>query len=349
MKFYNTFDKFDFGIYKGETISDVYKFDPGYIDWCLVNIDKFFTNIQILIEQGYPTPMTLIEVPQIFLHKPEAVNMPKWINGLKIGNKVTLAKKYLSEGNKLESSKYEFSEVAKRKYDSSEKLIKIINTVSDLKQILKSQFENDLLNISLLTLKEKGNKLSVNNFAFSMLELTRHILERLAPQQNIKNCSWYKKEAVDVKVTMYQRLRYVIQGGLPTELLSKLGFDVRQITKQIEEIKLNFNSLYNYIPINQDVLNLSENTIEIKRNEFFSIFMCFISKIETYREQLKIFLTKLLEEVEVFSVLSDNFEYIDRFEMPENCSISSFELIEYYVSEISDEYIYVSAGGIFSP
>lgn len=118
-----------------------------------------------------------------------------------------------------------------------------MDSVNDIKRLLTSQFETDLFEASLASLSETGNKLRYNNFAYSIRELSRHFLHRLAPEQNVKNCSWYKKETEDGKPTRSQRIRYAIQGGITNKTLEKWGFDIEELNETIKEIKAVIDTL----------------------------------------------------------------------------------------------------------
>lgn len=41
MKFYTLNTKFTFGKFSGKTLEEVLKIQPGYIDWCLINLDHY--------------------------------------------------------------------------------------------------------------------------------------------------------------------------------------------------------------------------------------------------------------------------------------------------------------------
>ena len=41
MKFYHTNTKFTFGKHKNKTLAQIYKSQPGYVDWCLRKLDHF--------------------------------------------------------------------------------------------------------------------------------------------------------------------------------------------------------------------------------------------------------------------------------------------------------------------
>ena len=52
---------------------------------------------------------------------------------------------------------------------------------------LKTDFEKNLLEAAIKNLKDVGNKLRLNNFAYATRELTRHYLKRLAPDADVLN------------------------------------------------------------------------------------------------------------------------------------------------------------------
>lgn len=59
------------------------------------------------------------------------------------------------------------------------------------KALVKTKFEHDLCDAAFDNLQTKS-KLRSNNFAYSIRELSRHILHRLAPSDDVQRCSWYK-------------------------------------------------------------------------------------------------------------------------------------------------------------
>ncbi len=65
------------------------------------------------------------------------------------------------------------------------------NLIDEFKPIIAPGFETDFLDASVAYMQNSKDKLAFNSFAYSMRELIRNILERLAPDANIKRCSWY--------------------------------------------------------------------------------------------------------------------------------------------------------------
>ena len=78
---------------------------------------------------------------------------------------------------------------------------------------LETDFEKDLLEAALTNLNDAGNKLRLNNFAYAARELTRHYLQRLAPDSEVLNVPWFKPNDPEKPkaITRDQRIRYAIR------------------------------------------------------------------------------------------------------------------------------------------
>lgn len=56
-KYYSANTIFDFGVYQGEVLSEVYKYDPSYIGFfCIDKVDWFILNMTSIQDLPYPTP-----------------------------------------------------------------------------------------------------------------------------------------------------------------------------------------------------------------------------------------------------------------------------------------------------
>lgn len=133
--------------------------------------------------------------------------------------------------------------------------------IKEIIERLSGDFEHDLFEASLHNLDDSSNKLRFNNFAYSIRELTRHILARLAPDKNVINTTWYKP--IDTErpdfITRKQRMRYAIQGGLSNEYVSSsLGIDVDEIGKKINDT---IDILSKYTHINPKTFDIESNSV----------------------------------------------------------------------------------------
>lgn len=218
-----------------------------------------------------------------------------------------------------------------------------MNDINKIKQLLTSEFELELFDAALASLNDKHNKLRYNNFAYSIRELSRHFLYNLAPELNIQNCSWYKKETDDGKPSRTQRIKYAIQGGIDDKTLKKWGFNIEELKHTIREIKGAIDSLSKYTHINPEVFNLSNAEIEEKSRETFSSFESFVKLIESYRAELKKFLDGHIEEHMIMSVVTNSFVNVDS--LAPHYSLNHSDVTDYHISEINDREIIVNVSG----
>ena len=95
-----------FGKYSCYTIREIYQYDPSYLDWCLININNFYIDIELFKKLPYPTPMRLLKL--------KINSKIQWFGGTlgPTDNYIKSAQEYLNEGNFLEKKDFKFSENA---------------------------------------------------------------------------------------------------------------------------------------------------------------------------------------------------------------------------------------------
>jgi hypothetical protein len=215
-----------------------------------------------------------------------------------------------------------------------------------IKKILASKFERELFDAAMICLKDKTNKLRLNNFAYSIRELSRHFLYSLSPEKNVKNCTWFKIETQDGKPTRAQRIKYAIQGGISDEFLEEWDFDVVELKESIVDIKKIIDNLSKFTHINEDVFDLDTELVDSLSTEILETFKSFVETIENYREDLKSFLDGTIEEHMISSVVSNFFENVDS--LAPHHSLNYCVVSDYFISEINDQEITVNVSGNIS-
>lgn len=211
-----------------------------------------------------------------------------------------------------------------------------------IKTILNSPFEVELFEASLASLKDEYNKLRYNNFAYSIRELSRHFLYSLSPEDNIRNCIWYKPEN-DGKITRGQRIKYAVQGGIADETLEDLGFNTILLNEAIKQMKEAIDSLSKYTHINPEVFNIDNGKVEELSGKVLTTFSNFVETINDYKERLKDFLDGKIEEHMISSIVGNSFVNIDS--LAPHYSLEYGEVSEYNISEINDTQIIVDVFG----
>ncbi|MFL0087956.1 hypothetical protein V2550_04720 [Tenacibaculum maritimum] len=212
-----------------------------------------------------------------------------------------------------------------------------------IKKILSSEFEIDLFESAIHNLNDKKNKLRYNNFAYSIRELSRHFLHRLAPDENVKKCNWFTVQTENEKPTRTQRIKYAIQGGINDETLNELGLDSEELNDEIKSIKKTIDSLSKYTHINPESFDLKDDEITEKSEKVLSEFRTFAERIESYRDDLRHFLDGKIEEQMIDGVISNFYGNVDM--LAPHHSLDYSEISEYHIIEINQNSIIVEVLG----
>ena len=123
-------------------------------------------------------------------------------------------------------------------------------------QHLAPGFEQELFLAAIANVDDTSNKLRLNNFAYSMRELIRIVLERLAPDTEVVNASWFNPNDKDHpdKVTRSQRIKYAIQGWLSDDYVTNtLRIDHHDNDK---ELRKNIDELSKYTHVTESTFNI---------------------------------------------------------------------------------------------
>lgn len=215
--------------------------------------------------------------------------------------------------------------------------------IEKIKEILSSDFEIELFASAIYNLNDKENKLRYNNFAYSIRELSRHFLHRLAPNDKVKECDWFKVKTENGLPTRIQRIKYAIQGGINDKTLDELGFDSNELNKEVISIKKTIDSLSKYTHINPESFNLKDKEIDEMSTKVISEFNIFAEKIDNYRKALMHFLDGRIEKHMIDEIISNFYENVDM--ISPRYSLNYSELSEYQIVEIDQNSIIVEVFG----
>ena len=219
-------------------------------------------------------------------------------------------------------------------------------------QILKQQllpylttdFEKNLLEAAIHNLEETDNKLCLNNFAYAARELTRHFLDRLAPDEEVRKAPWFK--LYDSKkpylVTREQKIKYAIQGYFSDDFTkNELHIDLSEVSSNLLN---SINELSKYTHVNPDTFDANFDTID---EVSFSIMS----------DALRFFMTILETQFKVMDAVYESIdkEMVSQFYIETQSDIdilaTHHEVLGYFVNELTrlakdDKTITMHAGGL---
>ena len=74
---------------------------------------------------------------------------------------------------------------------------------------------------ALHALSDKDNPLRFTFFAAAMRILFEHLMDELAPRDDVRACDWFRPETDDARPTRRQRIKFAIQGGLANRIVEE--------------------------------------------------------------------------------------------------------------------------------
>lgn len=222
-------------------------------------------------------------------------------------------------------------------------VIRIKQYFDDLKTLTTNDFEKQLLEATLNNLLAKGNKLRFNNFSYGIRELTRHILGSLAPEEEIEKCCWYPIDSKQKgKFTRAERIKYIIQKGLPDEFVE--GF--YDVEEHIDSIKSTMEILNKYTHVNKDTFNIDEVEIDSITEEVLDAFSKIVAGLSTYHNLLKIELHDHIDKELLDHSISTSIDEVDMLSTHHNIEESETSSIK--INDVSSTAISVRAFGSIS-
>lgn len=102
--------------------------------------------------------------------------------------------------------------------------------------LTETDFEKDLLDAAFDSLEAQENPLRFNNFANGIRELSRHILRRLAPDEEVLACVWYRNEIKGREngITRRQRVKFIMHGGISDEIVKgRLKIEIEDVLNHL--------------------------------------------------------------------------------------------------------------------
>ncbi|UKK57921.1 hypothetical protein [Prevotella communis] len=216
-------------------------------------------------------------------------------------------------------------------------------TINLIRQSLQG-FELRLFDAAIANLQEDNNVLSANNFAYSIRELIRHILKRLAPDDDVKGAPWYEEEKNqygEVVITRRQRIKYAVQKWFSDDYARenlKISLD-----DFLKDFGKNFSSLNNFTHIEEQTFNVEPVDKTMLAHGILGNLLWFIITINDARDQITNSTLELVDKELAEHFLADHIGALVLFFGKENKKRFCIEDIT--IRRMDDEIIKVSVKG----
>lgn len=209
---------------------------------------------------------------------------------------------------------------------------------------MNTSFEKELCIAAFDNLKVV-NKLRFNNFAYSIRELSRHILYRLAPDKDIKLCTWYKPSKNingDIVISRADRINYAIHGGFDNNVLAAMG--LKSSIEQARKIMLDsINDLNKYTHVNENTFDVPESEVETLVDKVIGSFNGFVDVMTNIRRKVISHLENEINHEILIATLYETYSEIDI--LSTHSSIENYYIDSILVDDITSQDVSFTING----
>lgn len=210
--------------------------------------------------------------------------------------------------------------------------------------LLNTSFEKELCIAAFDNLKVV-NKLRFNNFAYSIRELSRHILYRLAPDKDIKLCTWYKpskNKNGDIVISRADRINYAIHGGFDNNVLAAMG--LKSSIEQARKTMLDsIDALNKYTHVNENTFDVPESEVETLVDKVIGSFNGFVDVMTNIRRKVISHLENEINHEILITTLYETYSEIDI--LSTHSSIENYYIDSILVDDITSQDVSFTING----
>jgi hypothetical protein len=181
---------------------------------------------------------------------------------------------------------------------------------TSLEAILAPGFETSLYTAATDNLRDHSNPLRLSNYAYAVRELSRHLLHRLAPDEEVRACVWYKSDpARPGQVTRAQRAQYAIQGGLSEDYVRDvLNIDIDDIKRRLTTA---IDNLSKFTHIEESVFALPVHIVDAHVASTEAALNDLCDTVQTCHKELLDALSEKIDDAIVDATLRETIIEID--------------------------------------
>ncbi|EFF1838568.1 hypothetical protein MTR54_20025 [Escherichia coli] len=221
------------------------------------------------------------------------------------------------------------------------KKLQSLDFVNDFMSHLEADFEKELFTACLRNYASHGNPLRFHNFAFSIRELIKNIIEKKSPNDKLLQASWYKREHEHYEISRRQRLKYCSQAKISDAYLGEEFLE--ESNERIDEMLKLYFFLNKYTHITEKYMHPSPQEFFLKAKQILQIATEILNGIHICRDELIRTLEDKIRNAVIDTAVSS---------MPENlvtianhAYVDYTEVEEFGITSIDDEYINIYASG----
>lgn len=194
----------------------------------------------------------------------------------------------------------------------------------EFQSICETKIEKALLRSAYARVFDLNDPLRANLFALIIRELIRIIMERIAPDEEIKKTTWFVGYDGGKKVTRKERFRFAITGYLDDNFIKKYpNFDT---SEQCSELKDIIDTLSKLTHIDNTVFDRSDEVVDSMVGKIEDVTDRYVLKLSTIRENAEMLFEKIVVDAIMEALwqrgLPDNLQALS------SCTVPNWPIID---------------------
>lgn len=206
---------------------------------------------------------------------------------------------------------------------------------SSVLKLFEDQFQQTILRSAYTYIYNLHDPLRCNTFALVVRELIRIAMQRIAPDAEVKNTSWfvgYNKDK-NKEVTRKERYRYAVSGYLSDDLiLEHHEFDV---SPEINALASAVDEPSKYTHISTGTYNISDVEAEVFKNKIEDAVIEYAEKLEGTQKRIQSKVWELTRDAltdEIINRIPDELDLISGQTIVEGVFIEEMQEMDLYFS-----------------
>ncbi|CAG7648141.1 hypothetical protein ACFQI7_13020 [Paenibacillus allorhizosphaerae] len=211
-----------------------------------------------------------------------------------------------------------------------------------IEKYLKGTLEVKAFNASLDVLASTANPLRFSFFSLGIRELVNHIVDRLAPNEEVVQCCWWDdNNGKRTTPKRTEKMQYAIRGGLSDEFVSDvLEVDLVLITNRIHQV---VDELSEYVHYDESTFNIDHASGNKLVEDTLLVVKRFFETIEELKGIVSDALEESLNKAISIATIDDVLVEVDI--LSTHYIVEGSDITEIVVRSIDHEHIDVQVSG----
>ncbi|TPW31466.1 hypothetical protein FJU08_06825 [Martelella alba] len=187
---------------------------------------------------------------------------------------------------------------------------------------------------------DADNPIRGNLIASALREVIGHVLHKLAPDESVRACVWFKQTQGTTTVTRRQRATFIIQAGLPDDFVNNtIGFDVRD---QIDPLLEAFDELSKFTHVRAETIVHEHDEVQDIMVGVVDGLLAILKAADDAQDDLKNAIVEVMQGAMLDKLISETIQDLDELSTHTSVSgqyVESIEIVDLDEAQITYEVI----------